>query len=147
MITGCFSKRNEILATKSSGWRGISGLSHQQPRSGWPFQLNEGSYRRTSVPAFLHVKVEGGEEEFVSHLRAYVLCAPHLELGGEGNNAFVVESRDENCWWQKGKSLAGDRRFAVYRLSCGYVGRSDGYTDIPKRQNGPSSSMKQERQS
>ncbi|MGH9582751.1 MAG: glycoside hydrolase family 15 protein, partial [Bryobacteraceae bacterium] len=37
-----------------------------------------------------HTKVEGNEK-FLRSLKAYVLCAPHLELGGENNNAFVIE--------------------------------------------------------
>ena len=32
-----------------------------------------------------------GEESFISKLRLYALCAPHLEVGGWGNNGYVVE--------------------------------------------------------
>jgi glucoamylase len=79
----------------------------------------------------LRAKLEG-DEEFLRKLKAYVLCAPHLEIGGEGNNAFVVEvsgrelliAEKNNRWLALGASCG------FSRLSCGYVGRSDGYTDL-----------------
>ncbi|MBV9307225.1 MAG: glucan 1,4-alpha-glucosidase [Acidobacteriaceae bacterium] len=75
-----------------------------------------------------------GDPKFLQQLKAYVLCAPHLELGGEGNNAFVVEvsgrellvAEKHNRWLALGASC----HFS--RLSCGYVGHSDGYTDLAK---------------
>lgn len=65
-------------------------------------------------------------------LKTYLLASPHLEGAGTGNNAFVVEAsgreiliaEKKNCWLAVGASCG----FA--RLSCGYVGTSDGYTDI-----------------
>ncbi len=65
-------------------------------------------------------------------LKTYVLCAPHLEIGGNHNNAFVVEvsgrellvAERQNRWLALGASC----HFS--RLSCGYVGSSDGYTDL-----------------
>jgi glucoamylase len=38
----------------------------------------------------IHTKLEGNAD-FLRKLRVHVLCAPHLEVGGEGNNAYVVE--------------------------------------------------------
>lgn len=32
-----------------------------------------------------------GLSETISQLKLYVLCAPHLEVGGWGNNAYVIE--------------------------------------------------------
>ena len=32
-----------------------------------------------------------GDPAFLSRLKLYVLCAPHLEIGGAGNNAYVME--------------------------------------------------------
>jgi glucoamylase len=65
-------------------------------------------------------------------LKTYVLCAPHLEGAGSANNAFVIEAsgrellvaEKNNRWLALGASCG----FA--RLSCGYVGTSDGYTDL-----------------
>jgi glucoamylase len=80
-----------------------------------------------------HTKIEGNGD-FLRNLKTYVLCAPHLEVGGEGNNAFVIEAsgrellvaEKENRWLVVGASCA------FSRLSCGYVGRSDGYADLNK---------------
>jgi len=65
-------------------------------------------------------------------LKAYLLCAPHLEGAGSANNAFVIEAsgrellvaEKENRWLAVGASCG------FTRLSCGYVGASDGYTDL-----------------
>jgi glucoamylase len=65
-------------------------------------------------------------------LNAYLLCAPHLEGSGSGNNAFVIEvsgrellvAEKHNRWLVLGASCG------FRRLSCGYVGTSDGYTDL-----------------
>jgi glucoamylase len=81
----------------------------------------------------LHTKFEG-DREFLRNLKTYMLCAPHLEGGGVNNNAFVVEvsgrqllaAEKENRWLVVGASCE------FSRLSCGYVGHSDGYTDLVK---------------
>ncbi len=71
---------------------------------------------------------------FLAGLKTFVLCAPHLEMGGEGNNAFVVEVSGRNLLVaEKNKRwlvLGASCQFC--RLSCGYVGYSDGYTDLVK---------------
>ena len=81
----------------------------------------------------MHTKLEGNDK-FLDGLKTYVLCAPHLEMGGEGNNAFVVEVSgrsllvaEKNKRWLV---LGASCQFC--RLSCGYVGHSDGYTDLVK---------------
>jgi glucoamylase len=65
-------------------------------------------------------------------LHLYVLCAPHLKLGGMHNNGEVIEAR--------GRQFLMAYRDDVYmtvaagppfiRLSCGYVGVNDGWTDL-----------------
>jgi glucoamylase len=75
-----------------------------------------------------------GDEPFLRALKVHTLCAPHLQIGGQGNNAFVIEvsarellaAEKENRWIVCGASC----RFS--RLSCGYVGHSDGYSDLLK---------------
>ncbi len=65
-------------------------------------------------------------------LRLFVLCAPHLEVGGWGNTAQVTSVADRwlltahkgSTWLALGASIP----FA--RCSAGYVGRSDGWTDL-----------------
>ena len=81
----------------------------------------------------LHTTMEGNGS-FLQNLKTYVLYAPHLEVGGDGNNAFVVEvsgrqllvAEKENRWIVVGASCG------FTGLSCGYVGYSDGYTDLKK---------------
>jgi glucoamylase len=81
----------------------------------------------------IHTKLEG-KGDFLQKLKTHVLCAPHLEVGGEGNNAYVVEvsgrqllvAEKQNRWIAVGASCD------FSRLSCGYVGQSDEYTDLLK---------------
>lgn len=73
-----------------------------------------------------------GDSQVLARLHFYALCAPHLEVGGWGNNAHVIEvagrrimTAEKAGTWM---ALAATLPFA--RLSCGYVGRSDGWTDL-----------------
>jgi len=84
------------------------------------------------LPCLLQRTRVTGDPQFVSRLKLYVLCAPHLNGGGWGNNAYVMEAADreilvaeKNGIWL---ALAATHPFS--RLSCGYVGRSDGWTDL-----------------
>ena len=65
-------------------------------------------------------------------LKAYLLAAPHLEGAGGSNNAFVVEAsgRELLVAEKKNRWLAVGASCGFARLSCGYVGTSDGYTDL-----------------
>jgi glucoamylase len=83
--------------------------------------------------ALLHTKLEGNAA-FLQKLKVYVLCAPHLEGGGEGNNAFVIEVSGRQLLVAEKQSrwLAMGASCDFSRLSCGYVGHSDGYTDLAK---------------
>ena len=71
--------------------------------------------------------------EWLGRLQLYALCAPHLQIGGYHNNGFV--------WEIRGRKLMGAYRENVYiaitclpypfeKLSCGYVGVNDGWTDL-----------------
>jgi len=70
--------------------------------------------------------------EWQGRLHLYVICAPHLKIGGYHNNAVIEESRGHR-WLLAYRdnfflclsTLAGFRK-----LSCGYVGTSDGWTDL-----------------
>ena len=73
-----------------------------------------------------------GDEAFISQLRLYALCAPHLQVGGWGNNGSVIEVAGRKILMAQKKgiwlALGGTVNFS--RASCGYVGRSDGWTDL-----------------
>ena len=78
-----------------------------------------------------HTKL-GGDPQFLSRLRLYVLCAPHLGVGGWGNNGYVVEAAGRSILAAEkhGTWLALAATVPFRHLSCGYVGQSDGWTDI-----------------
>ena len=78
-----------------------------------------------------HTKLSGNEE-VLSKLKLYALCAPHLEVGGWGNNAQIVEIGGRKILTaQKGETwVAISATIPFTHVSCGYVGHSDGWTDI-----------------
>ena len=78
-----------------------------------------------------HTKLTG-DEAFVSQLRLYALCAPHLQVGGSNNNGSVIEvaGRKILIAQKKGMWLALGGTINFSHASCGYVGRSDGWTDL-----------------
>ncbi|MBD2307733.1 glucan 1,4-alpha-glucosidase [Chroococcidiopsis sp. FACHB-1243] len=78
-----------------------------------------------------HTKLTG-DPDWLAKLRLYVLCAPHLSIGGWNDSAAVVEvagrkilTAEEGDNW-----LAMTATVPLTRLSCGYVGVSDGWTDL-----------------
>ncbi len=81
-----------------------------------------------------------GNIDFLSELKLYALCAPHLGIGGWGNNGHIIEVAGRKLLAahkvsQKG-SQKSDRWLVLgatlpfSKLSCGYVGRSDGWQDL-----------------
>ena len=73
-----------------------------------------------------------GDESFLSKLKLYALCAPHIEVAGWGNSGYVarVAGRTVLLAQRKGTWLALAATVPFSRVSCGYVGRSDGWTDL-----------------
>ena len=65
-------------------------------------------------------------------LRLFALLAPHLEVGGWGNSAYACETAGrELLVANKGSTwLAMAATVPFLRRSCGYVGTSDGWTDL-----------------
>jgi len=84
------------------------------------------------LPCLLVNTTLSGEESFLERLRLYALCAPHLGGGGWGNNGSVVEiaGRKILAAEKDGVWLALAATVPFSRLSCGYVGQSDGWTDL-----------------
>jgi glucoamylase len=78
-----------------------------------------------------HIELRG-DEGFLSGLRLYALCSPHLEVGGWGNNGYVTEIAGRRILMaeKQGTWLALGATVPFSRLSCGYVGASDGWTDL-----------------
>src|SRR5437870_2794112 len=71
-----------------------------------------------------------GDPAFLSQLQVYALGAPHLEIGGAGNNAYVLEGARRKIFAaeERGAWLALGATAPVSRLSCGFVGPSGGWT-------------------
>ena len=85
------------------------------------------------LPCLLQrTRVTGPNEEFLKTPKIFALCAPHLEVGGYGNSGYVTTvnglrflmAQKADVW------LALFATIPFARTSCGYVGASDGWTDL-----------------
>jgi glucoamylase len=79
----------------------------------------------------LHTKLSASEEALKT-LKLYVLCAPHLDVGGWQNNAEVIDSAGHKIFLahRDGIWLAMLANVGFAKMSVGYVGVSDGWTDL-----------------
>ncbi|REK12737.1 MAG: glucan 1,4-alpha-glucosidase [Planctomycetota bacterium] len=79
----------------------------------------------------VHTRLEG-DESLLETLNLYALLAPHLGGGGRGNSACVdtVAGREVMLAHKDGVWLALGASAPLLRRSCGYVGTSDGWTDL-----------------
>ncbi len=79
----------------------------------------------------IHTRVEA-PPELLSRLKMYVLCAPHLEIGGWHNNGGILQIGDYKVLLaHKGNTwLAIGATVPFTEASCGYVGVNDGWTDL-----------------
>lgn len=84
------------------------------------------------LPCLLQHTRLTGDQSVISKLHLYVLCAPHLEVGGWGNSGYVIEAAGRRLLMaRKGSTwLALTATVPFSRVSCGFVGRSDGWTDL-----------------
>ena len=78
-----------------------------------------------------HVRLEG-HEELIPRLKVYALLAPHLDVGGAGNSARAVDVAGHKMLlaWKNQWALAMDATCRFSRVSCGFVGQSDGWRDL-----------------
>jgi glucoamylase len=73
-----------------------------------------------------------GDPELLKKLHLYVLLAPHLCVGGLGNNGYIAEivghefltANKDDVWLALGATVP------FLRASCGYVGNTDGWRDL-----------------
>jgi len=77
------------------------------------------------------VKLEG-HAELLPRLKIYALLAPHLDDGGAGNTARAADIADKKVLlaWKDNWSLAMSANCGFSRVSCGFVGASDGWRDL-----------------
>jgi glucoamylase len=73
-----------------------------------------------------------GEPAWLRKLHVYALLAPHLEVGGWGNNGNVarIAGREFLTAHKDGTWLAMAATAPFVRRSCGYVGTTDGWQDL-----------------
>jgi glucoamylase len=81
----------------------------------------------------VHTELDGAPE-LIDSLETFVLCTPHLDDSGSGNNAHIVSAsgRELLAAERDGTWLVIDVSCGFAQLSCGYVGSSDGYSDLSK---------------
>jgi len=77
------------------------------------------------------VRLEG-HPDLLSRLKVYALLAPHLDGGGAGNTARAVDIAGYKTLvaWKNDFALAMSASCGFSRVSCGFVGTSDGWRDI-----------------
>jgi glucoamylase len=100
----------------------------------------DGRYRlRKEVIADPHLpcllvraRLEVADPELTPRLRCYLLAAPHLNVGGWGNSATVYDvlGRSVLAAEKDGVALALGASVPFTRSSVGFVGASDGWTDL-----------------
>jgi glucoamylase len=73
-----------------------------------------------------------GHEDLLPRLKVYALLAPHLDGGGAGNTARAVDVAGYKALaaWKNNWSLAMAASPGFSRVSCGFVGTSDGWHDL-----------------
>jgi glucoamylase len=73
-----------------------------------------------------------GLEDLLPRLKIYALLAPHLDGGGAANSARAVDvaGRKVLLAWKDSASLAMAASCGFSRVSCGFVGASDGWQDL-----------------
>lgn len=79
----------------------------------------------------MHVRIEGNAE-LLPRLRVYALLAPHLDGGGTGNSARALDVAGHKMLlaWKDSWALAMGATCGLSRVSCGFVGQSDGWRDL-----------------
>jgi glucoamylase len=77
------------------------------------------------------VRIEG-HAELVKRLKVYALLAPHLDGGGAGNSARALDLAGHKVImaWKNEWSLLMAASCGFSRVSCGFVGASDGWRDL-----------------
>ncbi len=77
------------------------------------------------------VKLEG-HADLLPRLKVYALLAPHLDNGGANNSARAIDMAGHKALlaWNNAWSLAMAASCGFSRVSCGFVGASDGWRDL-----------------
>ena len=84
------------------------------------------------LPVVLTRVMLEGHPELLRRLKVYALLAPHVDGGGAGNTARAVDIAGHKMAvaWKNQWALAMGASCGFSRLSCGFVGTSDGWRDL-----------------
>src|SRR5262245_14551212 len=79
----------------------------------------------------MHTRLEA-PADLLAKVRMYVLCAPHLEIGGWNNNGDVLEIKGRKflAAWKRDTWLVIGASIPFTECSAGYAGVNDGWTDL-----------------
>src|SRR5580704_5301549 len=79
----------------------------------------------------MRVRLEGSED-LLPRLKIYALLEPHLDRGGANNSARAVDIAGHKMLmaWKDEWALAMAASCGFSRVSCGFVGASDGWQDL-----------------
>src|SRR5579871_5901493 len=80
----------------------------------------------------IDARLEGDDPAFLARLHLYVLLAPHLAVGGWGNNgnAALIVGHEFQTANKQGTWLALGASVPFVARSCGFVGATDGWQDL-----------------
>ena len=109
------------------------GFSVRSEEPGGRYRLTKWVIGDPHQPCLLvRTLLEVLDPRLVGKLRLFALVAPHLEVGGWGNHATVYQllGRSILAAEKGGTALAVGASVPFLRCSVGYVGASDGYTDL-----------------
>jgi glucoamylase len=116
----------EPIAPGALGYRVINRDPHGR------YRIEKTVITDPHYPCLLQRVRISADAELGNQLKAFVLCAPHLEDGGWHNNARIIDFDGQSVLAAEKSGvwlvIAASRPFV--RLSCGYVGTSDGWTDL-----------------
>lgn len=124
-------KRDLVSRTEPLGRNGLAyRVTNRDPEG--RYSLVKEVLSDPHLPCVLQRVQLTGDPAFLRTLRMYVLAAPHLEVGGRGNNGRIVEVAGHRILAaeKNGRWVAVAATVPFSRLSCGYVGASDGWTDL-----------------
>ncbi len=96
------------------------------------YELHKEIITDPTLPCLLQQTKITGDQSAIAELKLYVLCSPHLGSSGWENYGEIVEvagrkiltAQEDGVWM----AIAPNVPFT--RLSCGYIGESDGWTDL-----------------
>jgi glucoamylase len=125
-------KRDLAASTTRIGEDALAYRVHAEAPEG-RFRLRKTILTDPHLPCLLmRVHLDVTDRSLVGRLRPFLLAAPHLAVGGWGNSASVrsVVGRSILLAEKDGIALAIAASRPFVRTSVGYVGASDGWTDL-----------------